>query len=77
MDPEVTDAMTRSFLGKLPPDVAERLTVEGERVDYPAGTTFYGEGAPPCATLVVTGLFRVPAVRGGGVFNGPFWLTKG
>jgi hypothetical protein len=30
MDPEVTDAMTRSFLGKEPPDVAERLTAEGE-----------------------------------------------
>ena len=57
--------MTQSFLGKLPPDVAERLTAEGERVDYPAGTTFYRQGAPPCATFVVTGLIRVPVLRGG------------
>ena len=34
MGPEVTDAMTWSFLVKLSPGVAERLTAEGERVDY-------------------------------------------
>jgi CRP/FNR family transcriptional regulator len=49
----------RSFLGTLPADVVERVTADGDLVDYPAGTTFYREGDPPRATLVVTGLIRV------------------
>jgi len=51
--------MARSFLGKLPSEVVLRLTAEGERTDYPAGTTFYQEGSAPRAALVVTGLIRV------------------
>ena len=35
--------MARSFLGKLPVEVVDRLLAEGERSDYPAGTTIYRE----------------------------------
>jgi CRP/FNR family transcriptional regulator, cyclic AMP receptor protein len=59
MDREVADAMARSFLGKLPPEVIHQLSAEGERVDYPPGATFYREGSAPRAMLVVTGLIRV------------------
>ncbi|MGH3401174.1 MAG: Crp/Fnr family transcriptional regulator [Streptosporangiaceae bacterium] len=52
-------ALARSFLGGLPPEVVERLRSEGERADYPAGTTIYRAGAAPRAMLVVRGLFRV------------------
>ena len=58
-DREVADAMARSFLGKLPVEVADRLLAEGERSDYPAGTTIYREGAAPRTALVVQGLLRV------------------
>ena len=38
-DREVDDALARSFLADLPPELAGRLRAEGERADYPAGTT--------------------------------------
>jgi len=41
-DPDVAEAMARSFLGKLPLDLVDELLAEGERTDYPAGTTIYG-----------------------------------
>ena len=44
-DPDVADAMARSFLGKLLSELVGELLVEGERTDYPAGTTVYREGA--------------------------------
>ena len=59
MRPDVDAAIQRSFLGILPADVADRVTAQGELVDYPVGATFYREGDPPRATLVVTGLIRV------------------
>ena len=59
VDQEVADAIAHSFLGKLPPDVVRQLTAEGERLDYPQGTTFYREGSPSRAILVVSGLIRV------------------
>jgi CRP/FNR family transcriptional regulator, cyclic AMP receptor protein len=58
-DPEVVDAIARSFLGKLPPELVRRLTAEGELIDYPPGTVFYREGSAPRAMLVVTGLIRI------------------
>jgi CRP/FNR family cyclic AMP-dependent transcriptional regulator len=58
-DPEVADAIARSFLGKLPPELVRRLTAEGELIDYPPGTVFYREGSAPRAMLVVTGLIRI------------------
>jgi CRP/FNR family transcriptional regulator, cyclic AMP receptor protein len=58
-DREVAEAMARSFLGKLPGEVVDRLLAEGERSDYPAGTTIYREGAAPRTALVVQGLLRV------------------
>jgi CRP/FNR family transcriptional regulator, cyclic AMP receptor protein len=57
--PDVDAAIQRSFLGILPADVADRVTAQGELVDYPVGATFYREGDPPRATLVVSGLIRV------------------
>jgi CRP/FNR family transcriptional regulator, cyclic AMP receptor protein len=58
-DPQVADAMQRSFLGKLPRELVDRLRAEGERTDYPAGSVIYRDGAPPRAVLVVDGLLRV------------------
>jgi CRP/FNR family transcriptional regulator len=58
-DREVGEALARSFLGRLPPEVVARLRAEGERADYPAGTTIYRAGSGPRAMLVVRGLFRV------------------
>ena len=38
-DREVDDALARSFLADLPRELAGKLRAEGERADYPAGTT--------------------------------------
>jgi CRP/FNR family transcriptional regulator, cyclic AMP receptor protein len=59
VDQEVEDALARSFLAELPPEVVGSLRAEGERADYPAGTTVYRAGSDPRAALVVHGLFRV------------------
>jgi len=58
-DQDVAYAMAGSFLGKLPPEVVDELIAQGERADYPAGTTVYREGAAPKSVLVVSGLIRV------------------
>jgi CRP/FNR family transcriptional regulator len=58
-DQEVEDALAHSFLAALPPEVCDRLHAEGERADYPAGTTVYRAGSDPRAALVVRGLLRV------------------
>jgi CRP/FNR family transcriptional regulator len=58
-DQEVEDALAHSFLARLPPEVGDELRAEGERADYPAGTTVYRAGAAPQAALVVRGLLRV------------------
>jgi CRP/FNR family transcriptional regulator, cyclic AMP receptor protein len=58
-DREVEDALAHSFLARLPPDVRDGLHAEGERADYPAGTTVYRAGSDPRAALVVRGLLRV------------------
>src|SRR5499427_10670564 len=58
-DREVDDALARSFLADLPSELVGRLRAEGERADYPAGTTVYRAGAEPRAALVVAGLIRV------------------
>jgi CRP/FNR family transcriptional regulator, cyclic AMP receptor protein len=58
-DREVEDALARSFLAELPAEVVGRLRDEGERADYPAGTTVYRAGSEPRAALVVHGLVRV------------------
>jgi CRP/FNR family transcriptional regulator, cyclic AMP receptor protein len=58
-DRDVDNALERSFLADLPPDLAGRLRAEGERADYPAGTTVYWAGSGPQAVLVVGGLLRV------------------
>jgi CRP-like cAMP-binding protein len=58
-DPDVAEAMARSFLGKLPLELVDELLAEGERTSYPAGTTIYREGDAPRAVLVIDGLLRV------------------
>jgi CRP/FNR family cyclic AMP-dependent transcriptional regulator len=58
-DRDVDDALARSFLAELPAELAGRLREEGERADYPAGTTVYRAGDDPQAALVVSGLLRV------------------
>ncbi len=58
-DQDVEEALARSFLGRLPPEVVARLRSEGERADYPAGTTIYRAGSGPRGMLVVRGLIRV------------------
>ena len=58
-DPEVDEAFARSVLAQFPAELAARLREEGERADYPAGTTVYRAGANPQAALVVAGLLRV------------------
>src|SRR5256884_889016 len=58
-DREVEDALAHSFLARLPPEVRDGLRAEGERADYPAGTTVYRAGSAPQAALVVLGLLRV------------------
>jgi CRP/FNR family transcriptional regulator len=58
-DQELEDALAHSFLARLPPEVRDGLRAEGERADYPAGTTVYRAGSAPQAALVVRGLLRV------------------
>jgi len=59
VDPDVDDALARSFLAELPTDLIGVLRAEGDRADYPAGTTVYRAGDDPRAGLVVRGLIRV------------------
>jgi CRP/FNR family transcriptional regulator len=65
-DREVDEALARSFLAQLPAELTVRLRAEGERADYPAGTTVYRAGADPQAALVVRGLIRVYLSSPGG-----------
>ena len=58
-DPEVEEAFAGSVLAQFPAELGARLRAEGERMDYPAGTTVYRAGANPQAALVVRGLLRV------------------
>jgi CRP/FNR family transcriptional regulator, cyclic AMP receptor protein len=59
IDQDVDDAFARSFLAELPKDLTDQLRTDGERADYPAGTTVYRSGSRPQAALVVRGLIRV------------------
>jgi CRP/FNR family transcriptional regulator, cyclic AMP receptor protein len=58
-DADVVAAMTASFLGRLPSGLVDELMAGGERIEYPAGSTIYREGAAPRTMLVVAGLVRV------------------
>src|SRR3954454_13606468 len=66
VDRDVDDALARSFLAELPADLVSRLQAEGDRADYPAGTTVYRAGDDPRAALVVRGLIRVFLSSAGG-----------
>ena len=66
VDRDVDDALARSFLAELPAELTGRLRAEGERADYPAGTTVYRAGSDPRAALVVRGLIRVYLSSPGG-----------
>lgn len=65
-DPEVKDAVRRSFLGKLRPGLVERLLAEGERIDYPEGVILYQGGSSARPGLVIHGLLRVYMSSGEG-----------
>ena len=58
-DGEISEAVARSFLGRLPEDLVDALVRAGESSDYPAGSTIYREGSSPRTLLVVHGLLRV------------------
>ena len=58
-DQEVHDAIARSFLARLPPELVGNLLAEGEGSDYPAGTVIYREGSAARTALVIKGLLRV------------------
>jgi CRP/FNR family cyclic AMP-dependent transcriptional regulator len=62
----VADALARSFLAELPAELVDALQADGERADYPAGTTVYRSGDDPQAALVVRGLIRVYLSSPGG-----------
>jgi hypothetical protein len=49
VDREVDDALARSSLAELPTELAGRLLAEGERADYPAGTTV--PASPPSCRM--------------------------
>ena len=66
VDRDVTDALAQSFLAELPAELVGGLRAEGERADYPAGTTVYRSGDDPQAALVVRGLIRVYLSSPGG-----------
>jgi len=66
VDRDVADALARSFLAELPPELVAELRAEGGRADYPAGTTVYRAGDDPQAGLVVRGLIRVYLSSPGG-----------
>ena len=67
VDRDVDDALARSFLAGLPPELVVSLRAEGERVDYPVGTIAYRAGDDPRAPgLVVRGLVRVFLSSSGG-----------
>ena len=66
VDRDVTDALGQSFLAELPAELVDGLLAEGERADYPAGTTVYRAGDDPQAALVVRGLIRVYLSSPGG-----------
>jgi CRP/FNR family cyclic AMP-dependent transcriptional regulator len=59
VDRDVDDALARSFLAALPAELVARLLAEGQRADYPAGTTVYRAGDDPRTALVLRGLLRV------------------
>jgi CRP/FNR family transcriptional regulator, cyclic AMP receptor protein len=66
VDRDIEDALARSFLATLPAELVSKLREDGERVDYPAGTTVYRAGEQPRAALVVRGLLRVYLSSPGG-----------
>jgi len=64
---DLDDALGRSFLARLPVELVARLREDGERIDYPAGTTIYRAGAQPrAAALVIRGMLRVYLSSPGG-----------
>jgi CRP/FNR family transcriptional regulator, cyclic AMP receptor protein len=59
MDPDVAEALAKSFLGRLPSEIVDPVLADQVRLDYPAGTTIYRGGEPARAMLVVSGLIRI------------------
>jgi CRP/FNR family cyclic AMP-dependent transcriptional regulator len=59
MDPDIAEALAKSYLGGLPSDVVDPLVAGLMRLDYPSGTTIYRGGDPPRVLLVISGLIRL------------------
>ena len=59
MEPDTEAALQRSFLGRLPRDLVDRLIGNQLRMDVPADTTVYREGEVSRAFLIISGLFRI------------------
>jgi CRP/FNR family transcriptional regulator, cyclic AMP receptor protein len=59
MDPDVAEALAKSFLGRLPSEVVDPLLGDQVRLDYPPGTTIYRGGEPARAMLMISGLIRI------------------
>ena len=59
MDPDVAEALAKSYLGQLPPEVVDPLIADQPRVDYPSGTTIYRTGDAPRVLLMLSGLIRI------------------
>ena len=55
-------ALQRSFLGRLPRDLVDRLVEDQLRMDVPADTMIYREGEASRAFLIISGL--VPTLPG-------------
>jgi len=58
-DHETRRVLAQSFLGDLPREVLDAVLANGDRADYPPGSTIYREGDPPRTLLVLRGLLRV------------------
>ena len=59
MDPDVAEALAKSFLGRLPSEVVDPLLADQVRLDFPPGTTIYRGGEPARAMLMISGLIRI------------------
>jgi CRP/FNR family cyclic AMP-dependent transcriptional regulator len=59
MDPDIAEALSKSYLAGLPSEVVDPLFAGQMRVDYPSGTTIYRGGDPPRVLLVISGLIRL------------------
>lgn len=66
LDPEVRDALERSFLATLPDDMVEQLLHRSSVREIPAGRVFISDSEPHTCGILISGLARVYAIRPNG-----------